>query len=234
MPDITIAAPKHSLAAYLSIPEGAGPWPGIVVLHDILGQTTDSRRHTDHFAAHGYIALAPDLYSRGLKPTLHPGHDPQHDRSHRSRLRRYRSRTRHPRKPHRLHRCTIGVIGFCMGGGFALLLAANNRGFSAASVNYGQVPKDAETLLQTACPIIGSFGARDRTLKGAAARLETALSHNGIDHDIREYPDAAHAFLDQHAGLAGWIMARIGSGYHAASAADAETRILAFFGRHLR
>ncbi len=233
MPDITIAAPKHSLAAYLSLPEGTGPWPGIVVLHDILGQTTDSRRHTDLFAAHGYIALAPDLYSRGLKPiciqatirSMIARSGPAFDDIE-------AARATLANRPD----CTgtIGVIGSCMGGGFALLLAASNPGFSAASVNYGQVPKDAETLLQTACPIVGSFGGRDRTLQGAAARLETALLHNGVDHDIREYPDAGHSFLDQHAGLAGWIMARIGSCYHAASAADAEARILAFFARHLR
>jgi carboxymethylenebutenolidase len=232
LPDITIAAPKHTLAAYLSIPGGQGPWPGIVVLHDILGQTADSRRHTDHLAAHGYIALAPDLYSRGLKPICIQA-------TIRSMIARTgpafddieAARATLATRPD----CTgtIGVIGFCMGGGFALLLAGSNKGFAAASVNYGQVPKDAETLLQTACPIIGSFGARDRSLKGAAARLETALLHNGIDHDIREYPDAAHSFLDQHGGLGGWIMGRIGFGYHAAAAADAEARILAFFDRHL-
>ncbi len=63
--------------------------------------------------------------------------------------------------------CThkIGVIGFCMGGAFALLLAAPNRGFSASAPNYGQIPKDADEFFAGACPIVGSFGGKNALLK---------------------------------------------------------------------
>ncbi|MDQ2866379.1 MAG: dienelactone hydrolase family protein [Candidatus Eremiobacteraeota bacterium] len=230
--EIEVATPKGALRAYLRVPDGDGPWPGVVVIHDIFGQSEDNRRYVDWFAAAGYLAVAPDLYSRGVKPLCilatiravlaRGGRAFEYLEAVRSAL---ASRAD----------CTgdVGVIGFCIGGGFALLLATDPR-FSASSVNYGMVPEDADEFLAGACPIVGSFGARDFTLHGAAARLERALERNGVARDVKEYAEAGHAFLNNHGGVLGWAAARIGTNFEPAAAADAQKRILSFFDRHLR
>jgi carboxymethylenebutenolidase len=127
-----------------------------------------------------------------------------------------------------------------MGGGFALLLAPAH-GFDAASVNYGAVPRDAGTLLADACPIVGSFGRRDLTLRGAAARLDRALTAAGVAHDVKEYPAAGHGFLNDHraAGDSIPFMVRLTTpvmayGPHEESAIDARQRIVEFFTTHLQ
>ncbi len=82
-----------------------------------------------------------------------------------------------------------------MGGGFALLVARD--GFDAASVNYGRLPTDLEDALRGACPIVANFGGKDTALRGAAAQLDQALTGLGIEHSVKEFPTAGHAFLNE-------------------------------------
>lgn len=231
MSEVTTRTPHHELATYVAAPPGDGPWPGVVILHDALGMGAVVRGHADRLAEKGFITAAPDLYSwggrircvRATVADIAAGRGAAFDdvnavgawlaaRSD----------------------CTgkIGVIGFCLTGGFALLLALGGR-FSAASINYGRVPKSAGTMLRDACPIVGSFGGRDMALRGAAARLERALDRLEIDHDIKEYPGSGHSFLEDHRSPLTLVLRLTGGGYNEADAVDAWARIDEFFLRHL-
>ena len=232
-----IPSPHGDMPAYVAHPEGEGPWPAVVVIHDVFGLGTDLKNQCEWLASSGFLAIGPDLYHWGRKIGC--------VRSTIIDLRARRGRAFDDIEAARSwitsdhHRCngSVGVIGYCMGGGFSLLLAPGH-GYAASSVNYGEVPKDVDQLLVGACPIIGSFGARDRQLAGAAIRLEEALCRNSVPHDVVEYPDAGHSFLNHHDGRPGVLMAVAGRlfsvGYHEPSAADARRRIVEFFDQHLR
>lgn len=238
MPDVEIPAPRGNLPAYVAVPNSPPPWPGVVVIHDFTGMSTDLRQQADWLAGEGFLATAPNLYWWGSRLgclwTIMGD------------LGRRQGRTFDDVEAARAwaagHRdCTgrVGIIGFCMGGGYAVALAPA-PGWSASAVNYGGCPKDAESWLADACPIVGSFGEADRSPLGRSAglRLERVLTDLGIEHDVKIYPGVGHGFMNNHSPqdvtpLLRFLSRISGTRYDAAATADARGRIAAFFDAHL-
>jgi carboxymethylenebutenolidase len=247
--DISFQAAGGTVPGYLAVPAAADQaapadhaapgeqaaqqaWPGVVVIHEAFGLTDDIRRKADDMAAHGYLALAPDLYRgeswtrcvRGAFAQLRAGSGAAFEALD-------AARSALAARPD----CTgkVGVIGFCLGGGFALMCAPRD-GFGAAAVNYGDVPEQAQDVLAGACPVVGSFGRRDPMGVKKPQRLERVLTDLGVPNDIKIYPDSGHRFMTQPSGI-GVVLAKVTRmSYSAANAADAWQRIYGFFGEHLR
>jgi carboxymethylenebutenolidase len=231
------AASAQSAPGYLAMPARQVPggppetFPGVVVVHDVFGVTPDLRRQADRVAASGYIAVAPDLWHgkpwplclRAAFRQVMAGSGPVFEEIDAAAA-----------WLKGLDACTgkVGVVGFCMGGGFALLCAPR-PGFGAAAVNYGPVPKDIDRMLDGACPVVASYGGKDRMTRTDLPRLEQALTERDVPHDVKVYPGATHAFMNDHEGGYGVLTRVLGLRYDPDAASDAWRRIFAFFGEYL-
>jgi carboxymethylenebutenolidase len=207
------------------------------VLHESFGLNDDIRRLAARFADAGYAGVAPDLYSHGnrivclsrvLVDMMRGGLAREIGDIHAAReALAARGEVDADR---------VAVAGFCQGGGFALI-AATRPGFSAAAVNYGVAPAERDEL-DGICPVVGSYGAKDRWVgRGMAERLERHLSALGVPHEVKTYEEAGHSFFSEVDGWQGWL-ARVPTGmavgYREEVAEDGWRRILAFFEEHVR
>jgi carboxymethylenebutenolidase len=229
MTTVDIATPDGRIDALLSVPDGQGPWPGVVVVHDAFGYGPDNEATSARIAAAGFVAITPNMYSRGGRARCVT-------RVFRELLSQ-RGRALDDILAARDHvlkmpECngSVGVLGFCMGGQFALVLAP--KGFGASAPFYGTpLPRHLADTLDGACPIVASFGRRDPIGVGAPARLRRVVEEKGITADIKVYPDAGHSFANK---LPGQPLMRItGFGYDDAATEDAYARVFAFFNEHL-
>jgi carboxymethylenebutenolidase len=225
------------MRAALALPARPAPQPAIIVIHEIFGLNDDIRRIAGRVAELGYVALAVDLYDMPGPRVLcilrtlvgmargEVGRVIADLEAARSWL---------ATRPEVDARRT-GVVGFCMGGGFALLYATRAP-LQVAGVFYGDVPKTTEEL-RGVCPVLGGFGGRDRLFAPQAQRLERLLTELGVPHDVKTYPEAGHSFMSRHppgvmATLGAW--GPMAADFHPEAEADSWRRLESFFGEHLR
>lgn len=230
--DLTIYLPGEPIPGYLAVPNWSGPWPGVVVLHQAFGLDDDIRRISDRLASMGYLSIAPDLLAAGrikclamLFRDVLRGSGENVDRLS-SLVDWLKARAD----------CTgvVGVIGFCLGGGLAYLLGGAGS-VAAAAANYGKAPP--QKLWPLLCPVVASYGGRDRVFGQHATKVERALDGHGIVHDVKLYPQAGHGFMNQtdgHRLVTTLTRPFMAVGYNREAAEDAWRRIQSFFIEHLR
>lgn len=227
-----------TLDGALALPSaGTPPWPGVIVLFEAFGMTPEMHGVADRFAREGYAAVLPDLFSVGSKRFC-LARALKEVSSHQPGTVTDQIASVHTWLASRddVDASRLGVIGFCLGGGLALMFASTAPdGVGAASVNYGDVPPSAASL-ERVCPIVGSYGGRDRIFAPKGRKLARLLAEVGVDHDVKVYDNAGHSFLTEgsHPFYRIFIGPILHPGYVPDAADDAWGRIFAFFDTHVR
>lgn len=224
------------LPCLLAEPGGPPPssgGPGLLLVHDIVGLSEDAERIAGRLADSGYTVLVPDHLGPGMLvpcvvravASLRRGSGEGFDR--------LAAGWDHLGTLPGVDPARRAVVGFCLGGGFALLWAARSDARAVAAF-YGDVPTDAEALSGIP-PCVAGYGGRDLVFARQGRRLRRHLESLGVEHDLKEYPHAGHAYMNRHDNLLMRLSA-IGpmrSRYDEDAAEDSWTRMLGFLETHL-
>jgi carboxymethylenebutenolidase len=210
------------MVSFFAKPEGAGPFPGMIVIHEIFGLNPNIRQICQAFAGQGYAALAVDLFSNRNRAAcmMQIFHGIMFRPLNNPILADLNSAFDFLKQKTDVDAERIGAVGFCMGGSYALQMAVTAKNMKAASVFYGANPKPLDTVAQ-ACPIMGSYPDKDFTTR-AAHELEAKLVSYNIPHDIKIYENTQHSFYSQQR-----------TPFEVEASKDAWQRMLNFFDEHL-
>lgn len=217
-----------TMRAFVAAPQTKERRPAIIVIQEWWGLTEHIKDVARRYAAEGYVAIAPDLYSRlGNALTTDPGEAgklmgalKQEDG-----LRDLNATVAYLKSVPEVDATRIGVTGFCMGGGYALMLSCVSKDIKAAVPFYGQVPNPDAPLQQLSAPVLYLYGEDDGWItKADVQRLAASLKKYNKPGEIKTYPGAPHAFFRDTDPTV----------YRPEAAKDAWTRATTFFKQHLR
>lgn len=215
---ISFESGEEHLEGYLARPVGDGPYPGVVVIHEIFGLNDNMKAIARRLAGEGYAALAVDIFSgrnrRVCMFRLMSGI--LLNSLHHFGIRDLESSLNFLSNLPYVDPSRVGAIGFCMGGSLAIAWACTDERLKVIAPFYGMNPRPLEAVARS-CPVVGSYPGGDFTAK-AGRKLAGELRRDKIPHDIKIYPGAKHAFFNDQLPA-----------HDPAASEDAWTRTLAYF-----
>jgi carboxymethylenebutenolidase len=194
--DIKFTSGKDQVKGFLAVPEGKGPFPAIVVIQEWWGLNDWVKDQAKRLAKEGYVTLAPDLYRGKVATEMAQASKLMKGLPRDRAIRDLKGATTYLARHDSVNKDRIGVIGWCMGGGYALQLALNDKRIVACTMCYGRVVTDSKDLEPLNATILGIFGTKDMGIKITDVRkFKAALKDAGKKVDaINEYP-AGHGFM---------------------------------------
>jgi carboxymethylenebutenolidase len=215
---------SETVTAILYLPQGSGPFPALVVVHEYWGLNDWVKQQAAKLAGEGYAALAIDLYRGKVGTTPDEAHELMRGLAPDRVSRDLKAAFDYLASRRDVDPKRIGDIGWCMGGGYALDLAIAEPRLAAAVINYGHLMTDAASIQSIRAPVLGIFGGQDRGIPVEDVRnFERLMKAAGKPVEIVVYPDAGHGFQNPNNK----------QGYRAADAAEAWRQITAFLRRYL-
>lgn len=214
------------ITGYMAVPEGDGPFPALVLIHEWWGLNDNIRSLADDFAARGYVALAVDMYEgesttdQAKARELSSGVQNNMERAQEN----LRQAAAFLREQPNVKGDALASVGWCFGGGWSYQMARNDFGLDASVMYYGRFsPHDDHSHMKT--DIIGHFGAEDMSIKVDDVETFQATLRTGSGaHEIYIYPNAGHGFANEDNAEA----------YNPEAAALAWQRTMTFLTEHVR
>jgi carboxymethylenebutenolidase len=209
----------------LYTPEGKGPFPGIVVIHEWWGLNDWVKDQASKLSDQGYVTLAVDLYRGKVAKTPDEAHELMRGLPEDREKRDVHAAVQFLQSQSNVKKDDIGAIGWCMGGGVSLDVALQEPTLKADVINYGHLATDPESTKKINAAILGLFGGQDRGIPPEdVKKFEQLLKQQGKKIEVVIYPDAGHAFENPNNT----------GGYRADDAADAWRRTVNFFAVNLK
>ena len=208
---------------YLAVPEGEGPFPALVIIHEWNGLTDRVRQVADAFAAEGYVTLAADLFQGQVgqnadeNVALMAEAEPNVIPNLNAAVAYLRGRSDVTGR--------VGAMGWCYGGGVALSFGLDGVNHEATAIFYGRLVEDPEVLASLDHEVYGTFAREDDgPSPESVERFEAALRTAGIENDLHIYDDVNHGF---------WLRVDGDPELRSGPALDAWQRLKAYLGRTL-
>lgn len=224
-PLVTFPSAQGDASGYLSVPAAAGRKPAVIVIQEWWGVDDWIRSQADRFAGQGYVALAVDLYRGKSTTSMEEAHELSRGLPEDRAIADLKAAVDYLTARADVDPNRIGVIGWCMGGGYALKLATADPRVKATVINYGSLITDSAAIARINGDVLGNFGGADRGIPADdVKKFEQDLTQHGKLGDIKIYEGAGHAFMNPNNT----------QGYNAAAAQDAWGRVDRFFDRTLR